>query len=52
MKTTDEVYQKLYDLWWDVLEKNKLIERFQDEFFTIALDEGFELSDISDFWSM
>lgn len=51
MTTTDEVYNKLYDLWWDVLEKNKDIERFQDEFFIIAFDEGFEREDIEQFWN-
>lgn len=52
MKTTDEIYQKLNDLWWDVLAANENIERFKDEFFTIALDEGYELTDIEDFWKM
>ena len=50
MKTTDEIYQKLNDLWWDVLRENEDISRFEDEFFSIALDEGYELEQIEEFW--
>lgn len=52
MKTTDEIYVKLNDIWWDVLNSNKDVTRFKDEFFLIALDEGFERSDIEDFWGI
>ena len=52
MKPTDEIYQKLNDLWWDVLAANEDIARFEDEFFTIAMDEGFEREDIEEFWRM
>lgn len=52
MKTTDILYIKLNELYWEVLAANENIERFKDEFFTIALDEGFELTDIEDFWKM
>lgn len=52
MKTTDEIYIKLNDLWWDILRENEDISRFKDEFFTIALDDGYELEDIEEFWKM
>lgn len=50
MRTTDILYIKLNELYWKVLAANEHIERFKDEFFTIALDEGFELEQIEDFW--
>lgn len=52
MRSTDELYIKLNELYWDVLAANENIERFKDEFFTIALDEGYELSDIEQFWGL
>lgn len=52
MRQSDEIYQKLNEIWWSVLEANEDISRFEDEFKTIALDEGFELEDIIQFWSM
>lgn len=52
MKTTDEIYQKLNDLWWSVLESNTIIERFKDEFYAAALDEGYELTDIEEYWRL
>lgn len=52
MRTTDTVYIKLNELYWEVLAANECIERFKDEFFTIALDEGFERADVEQFWGM
>ena len=52
MKTTDEIYQKLNDLWWDVLSKNKDVTRFRDEFFDVALNDGFELEQIEEYWRL
>ena len=50
MKTTDEIYQKLTDIYWDVLSENKDVSRFKDEFYSSALDDGFELDDIEEYW--
>ena len=52
MKTTDEIYQKLNDLWWDVLRENEDISRFEDEFKTIAMDEGYTREEVEEFWRM
>ena len=52
MRTTDEVYIKLNELYWEVLAANEEISRFKDEFFTIAMDEGFEREDIEEFWGI
>ena len=52
MKTTDEIYIMLNDLWWDVLHENEDISRFADEFKTIAMDEGYTREQIDEFWKM
>lgn len=52
MKTTDEIYIKLNELWWDVLEKNKVIERFKDEFYDVCLNDGYEIEQIEEYWRM
>lgn len=52
MITTDEIYKQLTDLWWLVLEKNKVIERFKDEFFDVCLNDGYELDEIDEYWRM
>jgi len=52
MKTTDEIYQKLNDLWWEVLSENEDISRFEDEFKTIAMDEGYTREQVDEFWEM
>lgn len=52
MQTTDEIYIKLTDIWWDVLEKNTDISRFKDEFFDVCLNDGYELSDIEEYWRL
>lgn len=50
MDINDEIYKELTNIWWDVLSANEDISRFRDEFFTIALDDGYELEQIEDFW--
>ena len=52
MKTTDEIYKQLTDIWWDVLNSNKDISRFRDEFFDVALNDGYELDEIDEYWRM
>ena len=52
MKTTDEIYQKLTEIYWKVLSENKDVSRFKDEFYSSALDDGFELDDIDEYWRM
>lgn len=50
MKTTDEIYVKLNELWWDVLNSNKDVSRFRDEFFDAALNDGYEIEQIEEYW--
>ena len=52
MKTTDEIYQKLTEIYWKVLSENKDVSSFKDEFYSSALDDGFELDDIDEYWGM
>ena len=52
MKIDDELYKQLTDIYWDVLSENKDISMFETEFKTIALDDGFELDDIDEYWRM
>ena len=52
MKTTDEIYVKLNDLWWDVLNSNKDVARFKDEFFDVALNDGYEIEQIEEYWRL
>ena len=52
MKIDDELYKQLTDLYWDVLSENKDVSRFKDEFYSSALDDGFELNDIDEYWGM
>ena len=52
MKTTDEIYNKLYELWWDVLNSNKDVTHFKDEFFDAALNDGYEIEQIEEYWRM
>ena len=52
MKTTDEIYQKLTDIYWDVLSKNKDVSRFKDEFYDVCLNDGYELDEIDEYWGM
>ena len=46
MKIDDELYKELTDIWWDVLSENKDVTRFEDEFKTIAMDEGYTREDM------
>ena len=50
MKIDDEIYQKLTEIYWKVLSENKDISKFKDSFFTTALEKGYELDDIKEYW--
>lgn len=50
MKTTDEIYQKLTDIYWDVLNANRDISRFKDEFYDSCLNDGYEIEQIEEYW--
>lgn len=52
MKTTDEIYQKLTDIYWDVLSENKDVTVFETEFKTIAMDEGYTREQVDEYWRM
>ena len=52
MKIDDELHKQLTDLYWDVLNANEYVERFKDEFYDAALNDGFELDDIDEYWGM
>ena len=52
MKTTDEIYIKLTDIYWDVLAANEDISRFKDEFFDVCLNDGYEIEQIEEYWRM
>ena len=52
MKIDDALYKQLNDLWWDVLSENIDVSRFKDEFFDVALNNGYELEQIETYWSM
>ena len=52
MKIDDELYKELTDIYWDVLNENEDVSRFKDEFYDAALNDGYELSDIDEYWRM
>lgn len=52
MKTTDEIYQKLTGIYWDVLNSNKDVTRFKDEFYDSCLNDGYEIEQIDEYWRM
>ena len=52
MKTTDVIYQKLTEIYWDVLSENKDVSRFKDEFFDTCLNDGYEIEQIDEYWGM
>ena len=52
MKIDDEIYKELTDIYWDVLSENKDISMFETEFYSSALDDGFELDVIEEYWRM
>lgn len=52
MKTTDEIYQKLTEIYWKVLSENKDVTRFKDEFYDVCLNDGYEIEQIEEYWGM
>lgn len=52
MKFDDELYKELTEIWWDVLNSNKDVTRFKDEFFDVCLNDGYELDEIDEYWRM
>ena len=52
MKTTDEIYQKLTEIYWDVLSENKDVSRFKDEFYDTCINDGYEIEQIDEYWGM
>ena len=50
MKIDDELYKELTDIWWDVLSENKDVTRFEVEFKTIAMDEGYTREEVDESW--
>lgn len=52
MKTTDEFYKQLTDIWWDVLSENKDVTRFKDEFYDVCLNDGYEIDEIDEYWRL
>lgn len=52
MKIDDELYKELTDIWWDVLNSNKVVTRFKDEFYDVCLNDGYEIEQIEEYWSM
>ena len=52
MKIDDELYKELTEIWWDVLNSNKELTRFKDEFYDVCLNDGYELDEIDEYWRM
>ena len=52
MKTTDEIYKELTEIYWDVLSENKDVSRFKDEFYDVCLNDGYEIEQIDEYWGM
>ena len=52
MKIDDELYKELTDIYWNVLSENKDVSRFKDEFYSSALDDGYEIEQIDEYWGM
>ena len=50
MKTTDEIYQKLTEIYWKVLSENTDVSRFKDEFYDVCLNDGYEIEQIEEYW--
>ena len=50
MKIDDELYKQLTDIYWDVLTENKDISMFETEFKTVAMNEGYTLEQIEEYW--
>lgn len=52
MDINDEIYKELTEIWWDVLNSNKDVTRFKDEFYDVCLNDGYELDEIDEYWRM
>ena len=52
MKIDDELYKELTEIWWDVLNSNKDVTRFKYEFYDVALNDGYELTEIEEYWRL
>ena len=50
MKIDNELYKELTEIWWDVLNSNKDVTRFKDEFYDVCLNDGYELDEIDEYW--
>lgn len=50
MKIDDVLYKELTEIWWDVLAENKDCLRFKDEFYDAALNDGYEIEQIEEYW--
>ena len=50
MKTTDEIYQKLTEIYWKVLSENTDVSLFKEEFFDKCLNDGYEIEQIEEYW--
>ena len=50
MKIDDEIYKQLTEIWWDVLNSNKDVARFKDEFYDVCLNDGYEIEQIEEYW--
>lgn len=52
MKIDDELYKELTEIWWAVINSNKDVTRFKDEFYDVALNDGYEIEQIEEYWRM
>ena len=52
MKIDDELYKELTEIYWKVLSENKDVSRFRNEFFDVALNDGYELTEIEEYWRL
>lgn len=52
MDINDKIYKELTEIWWDVLSENKEVTRFKDEFYDVALNDGYEIEQIEVYWRM
>ena len=52
MKIDDELYKQLTEIYWKVLSENKDVTRFKYEFYDVALNDGYELDEIEEYWRM
>lgn len=52
MDINDKIYKELTEIWWDVLNSNKDVTRFKDEFYDVCLNDGYEIEQIEEYWRM